>query len=74
MRCLRTTFSARARPAFVRSASLCSPRWTRPSFSSRFSISPAEARETPSISATRDASVSEPPDWGLYSPIGKARK
>ena len=33
---------------------MCSPRSTRPSASSRFSISPAEARETPSMSATRD--------------------
>ena len=39
---------------------MCSPRSTRPSASSRFSISPADARETPSISATRDASVGEP--------------
>ncbi len=60
MRCLRTTCSARSRPASVRIASLCSPRSTSPSASSRFSISPAEARETPSISATRDASVGRP--------------
>ena len=59
-RCLRTTFSARARPVFVSSASLCSPRSIRPSASSRLSISPADARETPSISATRAASVGEP--------------
>ena len=68
------TFSALLRPDAVSSASLCSPRRTRPSFSSRFSISPADARETPSISATLDASVGEPPESGLYSPIGKARK
>ena len=74
IRCLRTTRSARSRPAGVRIASLCSPRSTSPSASSRFSISPAEARETPSISATRDASVGEPAPSGLYSPIGKARK
>jgi hypothetical protein len=37
------------------------------------SISPAEARETPSISATRDASVGVPVVVGRYSPIGKAR-
>ncbi len=54
IRCLRTTCSARSRPIAVRIASLCSPRSTSPSASSRFSISPAEARETPSISATRD--------------------
>ena len=60
IRCLRTTCSARSRPASVRIASLCSPRSTSPSASSRFSISPAEARETPSISATREASVGEP--------------
>ena len=57
IRCLRTTFRARSAPAAVRIASLCSPRSTSPSASSRFSISPAEARETPSISATREASV-----------------
>ena len=58
IRCLRTTLlGALARPAAVRIASLCSPRSTSPSASSRFSISPAEARETPSISATREASV-----------------
>ena len=75
IRCLRTTFSARFRPAAVSNASLCSPRRTSPSFSSRFSISPADARETPSISATREASVGEEPlACGLYSPIGKARK
>ena len=60
IRCLRTTRSARARPASVRSASLCSPRSISPSASSRFSISPADARETPSISATRAASVGDP--------------
>ena len=74
-RCLRTTFSARARPVFVRTASLFSPRLISPSLSIRFSISPADARETPSISATREASVGEvPPVSGLYSPIGNARK
>ena len=57
MRCLRTTRSATSRPCAVRIASLCSPRSTRPSASSRFSISPADARETPSMSATRTASV-----------------
>src|SRR5260221_49917 len=60
MRCLRTTWRARSVPAAVRIASLCAPRSTSPSASSRLSISPAEARETPSISATRDASVGEP--------------
>ena len=45
-----------------------------PSASSRFSISPAEARETPSISATRTASVGEPVAVRRYSPIGNARK
>ena len=50
---MRTAFSARTRPVAVRIASLCSPRSTRPSFSSRFNISPAEARDTPSISAMR---------------------
>ena len=74
IRCLRTTFSARSRPLGVRIASLRSPRSTSPSPSSRFSISPAEARETPSISATRDASVGEPVVDGRYSPIGNARK
>ena len=64
---------ARCRSA-VRIASLCAPRSTSPSASSRFSISPAEARETPSISATRDASVGEPDVCGVYSPIGNARK
>ena len=72
IRCLRTTRSARSMPAGVRIASFCSPRSTRPSASSRFSISPAEARETPSISATRDAIALSPA--GRYSPIGKARK
>ena len=43
----------------MRIASLCSPRSTSPSASSRFSISPAEARETPSISATRADSVGD---------------
>jgi hypothetical protein len=74
IRCLRTTFSARTRPAGVRIASLCSPRSTSPSPSRRFSISPAEARETPSISATREESVGDPVVLGRYSPIGKARK
>ena len=74
IRCLRTTFSACARPDFVNNASLCFPRSIRPSASSRFSISPADARETPSISATREASVGEPDDCGRYSPIGNARK
>ncbi len=72
-RCLRTTRSARSRPGAVSSASLRSPRSTSPSASSRFSISPADARETWSISATREASGGEPP-FGVYSPIGKARK
>jgi len=45
-----------------------------PSASRRFSISPAEARERPSISATRDAIVCEPVTTGRYSPIGNARK
>ena len=58
----------------VSSASLCSPRSISPSASSRFSISPADARETPSISATRVESVGEPELSGRYSPIGKARK
>ncbi len=74
IRCLRTTRSARSRPDAVRSASLFSPRSTRPSASRRFSISPADARDTPSISATREASVGEPAVSGRYSPIGKARK
>ena len=74
IRCLRTTRSARFRPVSVSSASLCSPRSISPSPSSRFSISPADARETPSISATREASVGDPPPSGRYSPIGKARK
>ena len=43
----------------------------RPSASSRFSISPAEARETPSMSATRTASVGEPFVPGRYSPTGR---
>ena len=34
---------------------------------------PAEARDTPSISATREASAGGPPCTGLYSPMGKAR-
>ena len=71
IRCLRTTRSARSRPAAVRIASLCSPRSTKPSLSSRFSISPADARETPSISATRAASVGKPEARGRYSPIGR---
>ena len=37
-------------------------------------ISPAEARETPSISATREARVGSSVSAGRYSPIGKARK
>ena len=74
IRCLRTALSARSRPASVRSASLRSPRSTSPSASSRFSISPAEARETPSISATREESVGRDVSRGWYSPIGKARK
>ena len=72
-RCFRTTRSARSRPDSVSSASLRAPRSIRPSDSSRFSISPDDARETPSISATRDASGSEPV-VGVYSPIGNARK
>jgi len=74
IRCFRTTFRARSVPAGVRIASLRSPRSTSPSASSRFSISPADARETPSISATREASVGEPVVCGRYSPIGNARK
>ncbi len=75
IRCLRTTLRARSVPAGVRIASLCSPRSTSPSASSRFSISPAEARETPSISATRAAIVCVVPVApGRYSPIGNARK
>ena len=74
IRCLRTTRSARARPVVVSSASFFAPRSIKPSASSRFSISPADARETPSISATRDASGGEPAPFGVYSPIGKARK
>ena len=74
MRCLRTTRSARVRPLAVSSASFRSPRSISPSASSRFSISPAEARDTPSISATRDASGGEPAPRGVYSPIGNARK
>ena len=74
IRCLRTTFSARFRPDAVSSASLFFPRSISPSASSRLSISPAEARDTPSISATRDASVGEPVACGRYSPIGNARK
>ena len=38
----------------------------RPSRSRRLSISPAEARETPSISATRDASVGARGPGGAY--------
>ena len=72
-RCLRTTFSARSIPISVSRASFCSPRSTSPSDSSRFSISPADARETPSISATREAMAAEFGS-GLYSPIGNARK
>ena len=34
----------------------------------------AEARETPSISATREARVGAPEACGRYSPIGNARK
>ena len=34
----------------------------------------AEARETPSISATRAARGGEPGQCGVYSQIGKARK
>jgi hypothetical protein len=74
MRCLRTTRSARSRPLAVSSASFCAPRSTSPSASRRFSISPADARETPSISATRDARVGAPGAFGVYSPIGLARK
>ena len=70
---MRTTRSARSIPVSVRIASLCSPRSTRPSASSRFSISPADARETPSISATREA-IAFAAVAGRYSPIGKARK
>ena len=73
MRCLRTTRLARSVPAGVRSASFWSPRSTSPSLSSRLSISPAEARETPSISATR-AAIAVEPVAGRYSPIGNARK
>ena len=73
IRCLRTTRFARSAPASVRIASFWSPRSTSPSASSRFSISPADARDTPSISATRDAIAVEPAA-GRYSPIGKARK
>src|SRR5437588_7779 len=46
IRCLRTTRSARLRPFAVSSASLRSPRSIRPSPSSRFNISPADARAT----------------------------
>ena len=74
IRCLRTTRSARSIPVSVRIASLCSPRSTSPSASSRRSISPADARETPSISATLEAIADELFGSGLYSPIGKARK
>ena len=70
----RTTRSATSRPFAVRMASLCSPRSTRPSPSSRLSISPADARETPSMSATRTARVGDPFVSGLYSPMGNARK
>ena len=73
MRCLRTTRLARSIPLGVRIASFCSPRSTSPSASSRLSISPADARETPSISATRDA-IAVDPVAGRYSPIGNARK
>jgi hypothetical protein len=73
IRCRRTTCSARARPFSVSSASFRVPRSINPSASSRFSISPADARETPSISATRDAS-GRFPLCGVYSPIGNARK
>src|SRR5438132_1452035 len=72
IRCLRTTLSARSRPVAVRMASFRSPRSTSPSASRRFSISPADARLTPSISATREASGGEPVPCGRYSPIGKA--
>src|SRR5947199_110446 len=72
IRCLRTTRSARARPDSVSSASLRAPRSIRPSASRRFSISPAEARETPSIWATREASGGEPGPFGVYSPIATA--
>ena len=65
---------ALAVPVSVRIASLCSPRSTSPSASSRFSISPAEARETPSISATRDGERGASLRIGRYSPIGNARK
>ncbi len=74
IRCLRTTRSASSTPFGVRIASLCSPRSIRPSSSMRFSISPAEARDTPSMSATRTASVGGPSVTGWYSPTGKARK
>ncbi len=73
MRCLRTTPLARSVPLGVRMASLWSPRSTSPSASRRFNISPAEARETPSISATL-AAIAVDPVEGRYSPIGKARK
>ena len=74
IRCLRTVRSARSRPVSVRIASLRRPRSTSPSASRRFSISPADARETPSISATRVESVGRPLLCGWYSPIGNARK
>src|SRR4029450_12983262 len=48
-------------PFFVRSASLCSPRRISPSRSSRLSISPADAPETPRISATRPRTVGARP-------------
>src|SRR5438445_284686 len=70
-RCLRTTRSARTRPESVSSASLRSPRSISPSPSSRLSISPADARETPSISATREARGGDPAPcarhWGRFS-------
>ena len=73
IRCRRTTCSARTRPLAVSSASLRDPRSISPSASSRFSISPDDAREIPSISATREANGRFPPG-GVYSPIGNARK
>ena len=55
----------------VRIASFCSPRSTRPRPRGRFSISPAEGRETPSISATRGRS--REPESGRHYPLSGRR-
>ena len=75
IRCLRTTRSARSRPASVRSASFFLPRSIRPSALEALQhlARPKRARRGASR-PTREARGGEPAPCGVYSPIGNGEE